>query len=96
MAPPAVHALGRPVWARVTLPHSASLDGTPAVGREVSPRAEGAPGACCQTAGSNVLPLTAPAAESVWLPRLLKGVNLVPGSEKSDFTLAEAAESRLA
>ena len=42
-----------------------------------------------------MLPLTAPAAESIWPPRLLKGIDLVPASEESDPTLAKAAESRL-
>ena len=41
-------------------------------------------------------PLAASAAESVWSLGLLKGVDLVSASEKSDPTLAEAAKDRLA
>ena len=91
----AICALCHPVWTRAALPHPAALDGAPVVGREAVPRTKGASGVRSQAVGSDVLPLTAPAAESTWPPRLLKGIDLVPASEESDPTLAKAAESRL-
>ena len=71
------------LWSHVTLPNQHSL-----------PHAKGAPGDRSQAVGSDVLQLTAPAAESIWPSRLLKGIDLVPASEESDPTLAKAAESR--
>ena len=84
MGTPAIRTPGRPVWARVVLTHLALLDGASVVGREVVPRAKGAPGACGQAVESGVLPPAASAAESVWAPRLLEGVDLVPASEQSN------------
>ena len=83
------------MWAQAALSLPAALDGAPVVGREVVPRAKGTPGGGSQAVGSDVLPLTAPAAESIWPPRLLKGIDLVPASEESGPTLAKVAESRL-
>ena len=37
-------------------------------------------------------PLATPATESIWSACLLEGANLISASEKSDLTLAEAAE----
>ena len=65
------------------------------VGREVVLRAEGAPRGYCRAVGSSVLPPAASAAESVWPPYLLEGVDLVTVSEQSDPTLAGAAKGRL-
>ena len=95
MGSPAIRALGHPAWARVALTHLTSLDGASVVGREVVLRAEGAPGGCCQAMGSDILPPTASAAEAIWPPRLLEGVDLVTASEQSGPSLAEAAKGHL-
>ena len=92
---PAVRALCRPVRAQVALPHPATLNWASVVCREVVLRTEGTPGACGQAVGSDVLPPTAPAAESIWPQCLLEGVDLAPASEQLDPTLAEAAFGRL-
>ena len=96
MGLPAIRAFGRPAWARVALPHLAPLDRALVVGREVFACTEGALGGRGQAVGSNVLPPTAPTAESIRSPCLPKGIDLVPVSEESDSALTEAAEGRLA
>ena len=79
----------------MALTHLASLDGASVVGREVVLPAEGAPGGCFQAMGSDMLQPTAPAAEGIWPPRLLEGVDLVTASEQSDPGLAEVAKGHL-
>ena len=65
------------------------------VGREAVLRAKGAPGGCSLAVGGDVSPVAAPAAKSTWPPRHLEGVDLVAASEKSESSLAKAADGRL-
>ena len=91
-----VGALGCPVWALVTS-QSASLDGAAVIGREVVLRTKGEPGGGCgQAVRGDMSPPTASSTKSVWPQGLLEGADLVPASEQSDSTLAEAAVGRLA
>ena len=48
MGPPAIRALGRPVWTLVALSHLAPIDRASVVRREVVLCAEGAPVGCCR------------------------------------------------
>ena len=74
-------AVGRPTRALAPT-HSAPLDGASVVGREVVLCAMGAPRGCGQAVGGNALPPAAPAAESVWSPRLLGERDQRSGTKK--------------
>ena len=81
--PPTVGTLGCPVRALVASPHSASLGGPAVVGCKVVLRTKGAPGGGFgQAVRGDMSPPTASSTKSVWPPGLLKGVDLMPASEK--------------